>query len=131
MNYTVIGDTVNLASRLEALNKHYGTRILISETTLAAAGAAICARPVDRVSVKGKTTAVTVYELLCEAETETPDQADLKRRTEEAFAFHQRGEHARAAALYRELLRRWPADGVAAVLLKRCEDLYAPAVPPR
>ena len=125
MNYTVIGDTVNLASRLEQLNKLYGTRILISETTRAAAGAAISARPVDRASVKGKTIVVTVYELLCEAAAETPEQAGLRCRTEEAFAHYQRGDYTSAAAAYRDLLKRWPADGVAAVLLKRCEDLAA------
>ena len=125
MNYTVIGDTVNLASRLEQLNKLYGTRILISETTRVAAGAAISARPVDRASVKGKTIVVTVYELLCEAAAETPEQAGLRCRTEEAFAHYQRGDYTSAAAAYRDLLKRWPADGVAAVLLKRCEDLAA------
>ncbi|MCX6897765.1 MAG: hypothetical protein NT105_03615 [Verrucomicrobia bacterium] len=130
MNYTVIGDSVNLASRLENLNKIYGTRILISETTRAAAGAAISARPVDRASVKGKTIAVTVYELLCEAEAETPEQAELKHQTEEAFTHYQRGDYAAAAAAYRDLLKRRPADGVAAALLKRCENPTAnPPVP--
>jgi adenylate cyclase len=131
MNYTVIGDTVNLASRLENLNKRYGTRILISETTRAAAGEAVRTRPVDRASVKGKTAAVTVYELLCEAEAETPEEAGLRSHTEEAFDHYQRGDFARAAAVYRAILQRWPADGVAAALLKRCEELAAkPPEPP-
>ncbi|MCX6910733.1 MAG: adenylate/guanylate cyclase domain-containing protein, partial [Verrucomicrobia bacterium] len=108
-----------------SLNKLYGTRILISETTRAAAGDAVCARPVDCASIKGKTAAVTVYELLGEANAETPEQADLRRLTEEAFAHCQRGDHARAAAAYRDLLKRWPADGVAAALWKRCEALAA------
>jgi adenylate cyclase len=121
MNYTVIGDTVNLASRLESLNKLYGTRILISETTRDAAGDAICARPVDRANIKGKTSAVTVYELLGEAGAETAEQAELRRLTEEAFARYQRGDYAGAIAAYRDLLNRWPADGVALALLKHCE----------
>jgi len=64
MNYTAIGDSVNLASRLEGLNKFYRTRILVSEATFLAAGDGILARKVDRVTVKGKREAVPIFELL-------------------------------------------------------------------
>ncbi len=64
MNYTAIGDSVNLASRLEGLNKTYETEILISESTYEKVKDRIVARPVDRVTVKGKTQPVEVYELV-------------------------------------------------------------------
>jgi len=67
-NWTVMGDTVNVASRLQDINKRYGTTILASEATVAAAGAAIAFRHVDRVQVKGRHEAVDVY---------TPEAAPL------------------------------------------------------
>jgi class 3 adenylate cyclase/HAMP domain-containing protein len=64
INYTTIGDTTNTASRLEGVNKHYGTRILIGESTRNAAGDAIVTREIDLVAVMGKSDAVRVYELI-------------------------------------------------------------------
>ena len=63
-NYTVLGDTVNLASRLESVNKIYGTRVLIGEETRRAADGAVEVREVDRLAVFGKHESVRVYELL-------------------------------------------------------------------
>src|SRR5262249_35289734 len=64
LSYTVIGDAVNVASRLEAVNKRYGTEILIGEDARAAAGDAILVRRLDRVAVYGRTQGLAVYELL-------------------------------------------------------------------
>jgi adenylate cyclase len=69
LNYTAIGDVVNVASRLESLNKRYGTDILIGEATLAEAGDGIVTRRVDKVAVYGRRGGIAVYELLGLAET--------------------------------------------------------------
>ena len=64
MDYTVIGDTVNLGSRLEGLNKTYGTSIIISQSTAKKLDSRFVLRELDRVMVKGKEDAVTIFELM-------------------------------------------------------------------
>jgi adenylate cyclase len=71
LNYTAIGDVVNVASRLESLNKRYGTDILIGEATLAEAGEGIVTRRVDKVAVYGRRGGIAVYELLGLTESRT------------------------------------------------------------
>src|SRR5262245_36695478 len=64
MSYTVIGDAVNLGSRLESLNKQYGTRIIISDDTRSRLAGAFRFRPLGEVVVKGKTRPVTILEVI-------------------------------------------------------------------
>jgi hypothetical protein len=73
--YTVIGDTVNLASRLEQANKFYGTRILVDRQTRELAGDSLVFREIDSLRVVGKSLTVRVFELLGEASTMPEDQA--------------------------------------------------------
>jgi len=68
LNYTVIGDAVNVASRLEAINKRYGTAIIIGEETRRAAGDAVVVRQLDWVAVYGRSEGVAIYELLAMAD---------------------------------------------------------------
>jgi adenylate cyclase len=92
-DYTAIGDNVNLASRLEGLNKYYGTSILISQSTAALLGGAFILREVDRVRVKGKARAIGFFEVLGEGEA----PPELARFLE---SYH------RGLSLYRQ--RNWP-----------------------
>lgn len=75
MSYTVIGDAVNLGARLESLNKQYGTRILVSDATLARLHGRYTVRPLGEVVVKGKTQPVGVYEVTGRATGTPPQQA--------------------------------------------------------
>ena len=65
MSYTVIGDAVNLGARLESLNKEYGTRIIISDATQSRLSGRYELRPLGEVVVKGKTQAVSIFEVVC------------------------------------------------------------------
>ncbi len=125
LSYTAIGDDVNLASRLEGLNKMYGTRLLVSETTLAAVGGAFVTRPVDRVAVKGKSHGVTIHELIGEASRVPSETARRARRFAEAFASYQGRRWAEAEALFRKLAQESPDDAAAGTLAQRCAEFAA------
>ena len=64
MSYTVMGDGVNIAARLEGINKEFGTRICISHAVFKEAGERLCVRPIDEVAVKGRRGKIPIYELL-------------------------------------------------------------------
>jgi adenylate cyclase len=128
-SYTVMGDTVNLASRLESLNKLYGTPILVSEPTFLAARTRIVARPVDLVQVKGKHLGVTVYEPLCLAEDDDPQAREIAALSEEAFAAYRARQFHGALEYFSRVRSLRPDDRAAAVLEARCRA-YLSSPPP-
>ena len=126
LSYTVIGDGVNVAARLEGINKNFGTSVCISEDILEAAGPDIVARPVKKITVKGRKHEFMVYELLGIAnsddpELKAPDRADkLCHLTRDASRHFERGELKEAARCYQEILQAFPGDPVAKSLLVTC-----------
>jgi len=125
MSYTVMGDTVNLASRLEAANKIYSSRSLVSEATVAAAGAAIEAREIDRLVVVGQTSPQVVFEIMGRKGELTPDQLLLRTRYSEGLAAYRARNWDEARRAFNAALEAVPADGPSTTLAMRVESLQA------
>ncbi len=126
--YTALGDTVNLSSRLEGLNKDYGTHILVNETTYAAAkDEGFVFRELDLIRVKGKLQPVTLYELIGRSAENsvygTPEEVrarlDFFQQARELYQ-NRRWEDAQKS--FQTSLDKWPDDGPSRTYWKRCQD---------
>jgi adenylate cyclase len=128
LGYTALGDAVNLSSRLEGLNKDYGTHILVNETTYTAArDDGFVFRELDLIRVKGKLQPVTIYELIGLA-----GQPSFYGTTEEvrsrlelfqtARALYFQRNWADAQRSFQAILDKWPHDGPSRAYWKRCQD---------
>jgi len=127
--YTVLGDGVNLASRLEGANKAYGTEILVGGRTREKAGDRFVFRTMDLLQVKGKNVGVPVFVLVAERGALPADEEAWLARWEEAVAAYRARDFARARAAFAALGAERPADEPCNVYLSRCDTFLASPPP--
>ena len=132
--YTALGDAVNLSSRLEGLNKDYGTHIIVSETTYEAAkGDGFLFRELDLMRVKGKLQPVRIYQLMGRKADFAANASDgdlhslfqlnsLLAQFSQARELYRRRKWDAAQSAFQEILDKWPEDGPSRVYWKRCQD---------
>jgi adenylate cyclase len=118
MNYTAIGDTVNLTQRLESINKLYGTEIIISGAVYGYVSNTFLCRPLDLVSVKGKTM---IYEVIGESDNVSEAQRAGVGTYKQILDFYFKREFSMAIRHIVEYLKTNPTDKAANLLLERCK----------
>lgn len=129
-DYTVIGDSVNLASRLEGANKMYGTGILVSERTYELVGGRYTGRELDLITVKGRSEPLKIYELCRPDPAESPAAfTDFLARYHEALDLYRRRRWRDAHTAFKNLLGQRPVDGPLRLHAER-SALYAEHPPP-
>jgi adenylate cyclase len=128
-SYTVIGDVVNTASRLEGVNKVYGTGIIIDETTFRFAQDAIEARELDLLTVAGKSEPLRIYELICKRGELAADVVELRELFAEGLVAYRARDWAAAERCFADCLARRADDGPARVFRQRIELLRSSPPP--
>ena len=122
-SYTVIGDTANLAARLETANRVYGTHILVAESTAQAVGSQFEMREIDTIFVKGKIETTRVFELMSAAGQLPEELVRLRERYDAARRSYLAQDWDTAEATFRECLQIRPNDGPSRVFLERFQAL--------
>lgn len=126
MNYSAIGDTVNLASRLEGVNKIYGTRIIISEDTYKQVSHQFVCRLLDKVAVKGKRQGVRIYELIAENNSYMPEgMMAFCHKYETALQSFWTRDWDHAAQLFDQLHQEHPNDQPVRTFVERCRSVQS------
>jgi class 3 adenylate cyclase len=122
MNYTIIGNTGNLAARLEGVNKHYGTWILASEKTIQQTEGRFLTRRLDRIRVVGMNEPVRIYELLALAENADPALRKKLDLFHYALELFEKRNWAAATGAFRKILDISPKDSPSILYFNRCRN---------
>ena len=122
MDYTAMGDSVNLASRLEGANKHYGTTAMISENTYRNAKDVIEVRRLDNIRVVGKTEPILIYELLGKKDSLPQKVYDMLGKYHEGLKMFDERQWKRALKHFNEALDILSDDGPSQTYIKRCDE---------
>ncbi|WP_439368292.1 adenylate/guanylate cyclase domain-containing protein [Bradyrhizobium sp. DASA03120] len=125
MSFTVMGDAVNLASRLEAVNKVYGTRILIAQATADAIGAQLELREIDRLAVAGQNVPQAIFEVMGRAGALTEVQASLRKHYADGLVAYRACRFAEARGAFNAALEAVPGDGPSRTLIDRAAQFEA------
>jgi adenylate cyclase len=127
-SYTVMGDAVNLGSRLEGITKEYKVRIIISQFTRAEIKDDFVVREVDWVRVKGKNEPIRIFELMAEGKP-SEQFATVVKNFEEGFQLYLKKDFRTAIAKFEACLQARPEDGPSLVYIERCHDFLAEPPP--
>ena len=127
-SYTVIGDTVNLASRLESINKVYGSSLILSEETYRMAQQVIEARELDFITVAGKTEPVRIYEAMGRVGELTPERIQLREMFASGLAAYRRQNWDEAQTCFDSCLLGAVEDGPSLLFVERIRKLRS--IPP-
>jgi adenylate cyclase len=125
MAYTMMGDSVNLASRLVSVNKLFKSKIIASEATVNLAEDQIVFRPLDKVRVVGRKRSINIYEVLCCKSELTPEQSLMINFFERALRHYWNRDFTGALARFERALQAVPTDKASEFFLTRCRDYIA------
>lgn len=129
LQYTVLGDTVNIAARLEGLTTTYGVMIIVNHDFYTQVRDLCIMRPINRITIRGRTTPEVIYHLMA-SYTETHKDlkylADQALRTQRAWQALKEENYALALEYYQNLLKNYPQDTLAQVMIQECEAALSP-----
>lgn len=124
-NYTVIGDTVNIASRLESLNKFFNTNIIISKETYSNLTEKFIVRELGVIKVKGKTQPLTIFEVLGETDNINSDKILLVDKYNKGYSLYREQRWNEAKEVFQSILEDFPEDGPSKFYLMKTEEFLS------
>jgi len=127
LNYTVLGDTVNLAARLQAINKNYGTQKLVSQSVFEQCSDKFLFKPIDSVLLRGKKVEQIIYELVAHLNPESPfyatrEQIEIVKMHTQAFELYREMKLSLALNIFTDLHQKYPEDTITNFYITRIRE---------